>query len=261
MRKSGAVRKFARLKEILAPMDKCLVAFSAGTDSSFLLRAARDALGKNVLAVTAASEFFPASETAAARRLAKKMRVRHLVLDFKPPQAFWDNTGQRCYICKKAMMRKLCSIARRERIAFVLDGSNADDLIDDRPGRKALRELGIRSPLEEAGFTKREIRLLSRSMGLPTWDKEPLSCLATRVASGSKITQGKLKMVGRAESCLRKLGVRAVRVRHHGPLARIETDARGFPLIVKDREMISRCLRRLGFVQVTVDLAGCCRGQ
>lgn len=252
--------KFDKLKDILGSMGRVLVAFSGGVDSTFLLRVARDVLSGNVLAVVAASETYPEKEREEAVRLAQKLRVSYKVIETKELDTvdFASNPPQRCYFCKKELFSKLKELADSEGIPYILDGSNYDDRVDFRPGAKAAEELGIRSPLKEAGLKKSEIRRLSRRFNLPTWDKPSLACLSSRFPYYTEIDRKSLRQVARAEAFLKKLGFKQVRVRHHDKTARIEIEPQEFSKIMarKVREEVVKSFKKFGYVYITLDLNG-----
>jgi len=252
--------KIQALKEMIAVRGSMLVAFSGGVDSTFLLKIASQELGANVYAVIAASETYPGRETRSAAGLARKLKVRHEIIhtgELQNPE-FVKNPPRRCYYCKKELWREMLAIARREGIGIVVDGQNRDDQSDYRPGAEASREMGIRSPLKEAGLGKADIRAYSRILGLPTWNKPSLACLASRIPYGTPIEIPKLTRIGAAEEYLRKLGFGQVRVRDHGSIARIEVEPGAFRNLSEGnmRTKIDARLKKLGYLYVTADLAG-----
>jgi uncharacterized protein len=259
-RPSAAGAKYARLVELLGGLDGVVVAFSGGVDSTLLARAAVDALGARALLVTADSETYPAEELAEARRLAALLGARHRVVrteELENPE-YARNGANRCFFCKEELFTRLAPIAAGEGIATLVYGANVDDLGDHRPGMRSASERGVRAPLIEAGLTKAEIRELSRALGLPTWDKPSFACLSSRFQYGDRITADKLRQVDAAESFVRSLGFRQFRVRHHDRLARLELPLEELPRLWEDgrHEAIVTRLRALGYVYVTVDLAG-----
>jgi len=252
--------KYELLKGLLLGMKRVLVAFSGGADSTLLLKTAADVLGREVLAVIAASETYPRRETEEAESLAEGLGVRRRTIhtrELENPD-FSANPPERCYHCKKELFSGLKAMAAAEAIPFILDGQNEDDRSDFRPGSKAAREMGVRSPLQEVHLTKPEIRELSRSLGLPTWDKPSLACLASRFPYHTAIGRQSLEQVGLAEEFLLGLGLRQVRVRHHGPVARLEVEQPDFVRIMQEdvRRKIVRRLKELGFLFITLDLEG-----
>jgi len=254
-------RQLKRYHDLLAglsAMKGAVVAFSGGVDSVFLLHAARQALCERVLAVTVVTPYTPKADSDDARSLAEFMQVRHMILEQPIPNAIATNPANRCYFCKQALFGALAGIAKEEELEAVLDGSNKDDLDDYRPGMQAVLELGIRSPLLDAGLSKQDIRDLSRELGLPTWNKPAGACLLTRIPHDTPIEMDELLRIDRGEQFLKELGFPAVRLRSHGPLARIELPLESIaacldPLL---REKIDTQLKALGYRYVTVDLAG-----
>jgi len=250
--------KRRRLEEIIEGMGSVLVAYSGGVDSAFLAASAARVLGDRALMVTGDSRTFPPRQRREAEELARSRGWRHLVVptfELSLP-AFSANPPDRCYHCKRELLGLLRRIAEAEGLAQLADGTNADDLADHRPGERACGEMGVRSPLREAGLTKAEIRELSRGLGLPTWDKPALACLASRIPYGLAITPGKLDQVDAAEEFLRSLGFRQCRVRHHGDVARIEVEEGEVPRLVENRGRVAEGLRALGFAFVSCDLEG-----
>ncbi|MBC7189612.1 ATP-dependent sacrificial sulfur transferase LarE [Candidatus Aerophobetes bacterium] len=253
-------RKIDKLKNILLEMQSVLVAYSGGVDSTFLLKIAKDTLKEKVIAVTATSPTYPEDEIKQAEKIAKMLGVKHILVESRELENpnFRENPPQRCYWCKKELFSLLLDIARKNKINYVIDGSNADDTRDFRPGKIAAKELGVRSPLEEVSLTKNEIRLLSKKMHLPTWNKPSLACLSSRFPYGTRITEEELEKVAKAESFLRKEGFIQVRVRHHDRMARIEVFPDEIKKIIDDklREKIVKKFKELGYTYITVDLEG-----
>lgn len=254
------IQKQNRLEEILREIGSTAVAYSSGVDSTYLLYEAHKVLGERAFAVTAVSCFFPQRESEEAENFCRSRGIRHLILtidELKIP-GIRQNPQNRCYLCKSALFSRLKQTAADEGTAFVSEGSNLDDLGDYRPGLKALAELGIRSPLREAGLTKTDIRALSQEAGLPTWSKPSFACLASRFVYGETITKEKLAMVEAAEEYLISLGFHQLRVRIHGDMARIELEPDAMKRVFKDNiaEQIDHKLRELGFSYVSLDLRG-----
>lgn len=239
-------------------MDKAVLAYSGGTDSTFLLKVAHDILDNNVLAVTATSSTYPKQELDQAKQLAKNIGVNHIIIKSEEMknEKFSKNTPNRCYYCKKELFSKIKKIAAAKNISHIIDGSNVDDMKDYRPGTKALIEHGVRSPLREAGLTKKEIRDISREMKLDSWDKPAQACLASRFPYGTRITEERLKQVERAESYLSDLGINQIRVRYHNDIARIEVKKDDFLKILKHTKKIIQQFKKLGFTYITLDIEG-----
>lgn len=255
-----AHQKLAKLEDLLKEMGDVLVAFSGGVDSSFLLWAAHRVLGDRALAVTGKSESVASGQIEEARQLAEKLGARHIILDTEELQnpLYVANPTNRCYHCKTELFTKLETFAARQGIRWIIEGSNLDDMHDYRPGLQAAVEHGVRSPLKEAELTKAEIRELSREAGLPTWDKPAMPCLSSRIPYGMVVSPEKLAMIDRSEAYLRGLGFRDLRVRHHGPIARIELPPSEFAKILDGDTAaeVARTLKGYGFKFVTLDLQG-----
>ncbi|MBR6228386.1 MAG: ATP-dependent sacrificial sulfur transferase LarE [Eubacterium sp.] len=254
------IDKYEILIHALTSARRLAVAFSGGVDSSFLLYAAKEALGENAIALTAVSPMFPDREKKEAEVFCQKFGIRQIFFDYDVMSAegIAENPPDRCYRCKKNLFAKMYSLAEQER-ATLIEGSNKDDEGDYRPGLKALEEMKIQSPLRIFGFTKAEIRSLSKTLGLPTWDKPSYACLATRIPYGEELDTTKLKMVERAEQYLMDQGFREVRVRVHGTVnARIELNPNDFRAFMRAdvRLEVNQVFKQMGFAYVSLDLQG-----
>jgi len=252
-------KKLSSLKRIISKYKSCLVAFSGGVDSAFLLKACSMALPVNkILAVTAISATYPHTELAKARKLAKEIGVRLKVIKTIElnNKKFTANPLKRCYYCKKELFTKLIYIAAKNKLNFVLDASNISDNKDYRPGNIAKKELKIESPLVKAGINKNEIRRLSRKLGISSWNKPSLACLASRIPYGTKITAGLLRRIDQAEAYLISLGFKQVRLRHYNGLCRIEVDKSNIGRLLSKRQAIVDKLKSLGYNYITLDLEG-----
>ncbi len=260
MRDKTTQEKLDNLRDILIELDGVLVAFSGGVDSTFLSYIAQRTLGKRALAVTGRSVTLAKSEFKEAIKLARQIGIRHRILKTTEilVESFEKNPPNRCYYCKNELFTRLRAIAADENLPHIIEGSNADDLCDFRPGMRAAQELGIRSPLVEAGFTKIEIREISKKLGLSTWDKPAMPCLSSRIPYGDKITVEKITQVEKAESSLHALGFRHLRVRHHGPIARIEIPRGEFPRLFSESmtDKVIHLIKKAGFTYVSLDLEG-----
>ena len=251
-------KKLESLQNELSKIDNTLVAYSGGVDSSLLAKLAWDILGKKVKAVIVTSPTLPDRELQEAREIAALIGIELLEMasgEIDLPE-YNVNSDQRCYVCKDHRYRMLRKYAAENGFQTILDGSNADDLSDFRPGHRAVKEQGVRSLLQEAGFSKAEIRKLAKEMDLPNWDKPSSACLASRIPYGVKITLDQLTKIGKAEEYLYQLGFRQLRVRHHGDIARIEVPPEDFNKLLNDREQINQKLKGIGYSYITLDIHG-----
>lgn len=256
----GVYEKLKTLKNNIKSMGSLAVAFSGGVDSTFLLKVAHDVLKDDVIAVTARSYTYPEREFREAAGFAESLGIKQVVIisEELEIEGFASNPVNRCYFCKHELFSKILEIAKQRGIKHVADGCNADDVGDYRPGMQAADELGIASPLKQAGMTKQDIRILSKEMGLPTWDKPAFACLSSRFPYGQEITKDKLAMVDKAEQLLLDIGFKQVRVRYHGDVARIEVSvnerSKFFDECLMDN--ISEKFKQLGFIYTALDLKG-----
>lgn len=251
--------RYEQLTSHIGQFQSVIVAFSAGVDSTLLVKASVDALGpEHVVAVTGLSDTYPEEEMQEAKELAEELGVEHVLArteELTDPR-YAQNSHQRCFFCKSELYGRLERVRGERGFDIVIDGTNADDLGDHRPGLRAARDLGVRSPLEEIGLTKDEIRQISNELGLRTWDKPAFACLSSRFPYGTPITVEKLKQVAEAERVLRQLGFKGFRVRHHESIARIEVSPEDFPGIVEHHEEIVTGVKNAGYRFVTLDLKG-----
>jgi len=257
-------KKKDKLTSILKKLDSLVVAFSGGVDSTLLLAMAYEVLKENAVAITAESPIHPEREKQEAIRLAKKIGVRHILVQSREitRSDFLANPRDRCYVCKKYILEDIIRLASEMNIEHIAHGANVDDLNDYRPGFKAAEEKGILSPLIDAGLTKNDIRALSKEMNLSTWDKPSNACLASRIPYGMPITKEALTMIDQAETFILNLGLRTCRVRHHGNVARIEITIDDMETILneKNRQKIVKKLYELGYKHVSMDLEGYVQG-
>jgi uncharacterized protein len=252
--------KYERLKAICRDLESTLVAFSAGVDSTLLLRVCKDELGERAVGVTAVSESYPSHELAQAKRLARDMACRLILVETNElaDEHYASNPTNRCFYCKQELFTTIFPLAEREGLATVVYGANVDDTGDYRPGMQAAKAMGARAPLLEAGMGKPEIRAVSRALGLETWDKPAFACLSSRIPYGERVTEEKLQQIDLAEVFLSEEGFRQVRVRHHGEIARVEVPPADLPRFFEEgrNERVARRLKELGFRYVTLDLQG-----
>ena len=252
-------KKYELLTSLVASLDRVLVAFSGGVDSTLVAKVAHDMLGRdNVLAAIAVSPSFASDEESTALDLLNEIDLPYVTIETSEVEdpRYAANPINRCYFCKEHVYTALLSAARQHGFETVVDGFNAEDTADFRPGRKAGRELGVRSPLYEAGLNKDEVRALARHLGLSNWDKPQMACLSSRIEYGIKITPSILSQVDRAEAALRRLGFNDLRVRHHDKLARVEVEPRMIPQALAQRDEIIDAVRAVGYTHVTIDLEG-----
>jgi uncharacterized protein len=254
--RNASAEKLARLRDGLAACGGAVVAFSAGVDSTLVLAVAREVLGDRAVALTAHSPSVPLAEREEARRLASRLGARHLEVESREQEepGYVANGADRCYFCKRELYRLCLEAARDLGLPAVLDGFNADDRRDHRPGHRAALEGRVRSPLAEAGLGKAEVRAWSEALGLPTWDKPQMACLASRIPYGTPVTPERLARVERAEAALRALGFRSFRVRHHGDVGRIELAPEEMADGFARREALAAAVRAAGFPLAVLDL-------
>ena len=252
--------KYQRLQDILREMESVLVAYSGGVDSALLLKVARDVLGERAMGAIAASPAYAAEETEEAVAVARQMGIPLLTLETHEleDERYLANDVNRCYFCKTELFTQLEPLAKQHHLRYIAYGVNLDDDGDFRPGQRAAREFGVRGPLKEAGMGKREIRAVAKMLSVPVWDKPAMACFSSRIPYGSRVDIASLNKVYRAEKALRELGFRQVRVRHHEKIARIEVERSELPRLVEEEisRQVTRSLRDIGYLYVTVDLQG-----
>jgi len=253
-------KKIVKLKNYLGSIDSAIVAFSGGVDSTFLLKIASDILKDKVIAVTAKSPTFTQTELKDSKTIAQELKVKQVIIetDELNNKSFTANDKERCYYCKNELLGLISKYAKKNNFKYILDGSNYEDMGDYRPGAKAVKKWGVLSPLREAGLTKEEIRTASKELGLSTWDKPAAACLASRIPYGTNITEDLLIKINKAESILKKLGFKQVRVRHHGNIARVELPIHDMSKILgsKIKNSVIKSLKNLGYLYITLDIEG-----
>lgn len=250
--------KLHQLKSLLRDMQSVVVAYSGGVDSTLVLKVAHDCLGERAVALTAISASLPADERDEAEAIIRQIGAAYVPIDSHETDdpRYLANAPNRCYFCKSDVYDRLVAYAQREGYNYVVDGNNADDVGDYRPGRQAAQEHGVRSPLQEVGLTKADVREMARALGLPNWNKPAAACLSSRIPYGTTITVQVLSQVEQAERALKRLGLGQLRVRHHDQVARIEVPASDFATVLAQREPIVAQFKTLGYTYVTLDLAG-----
>ncbi|MFL5300798.1 MAG: ATP-dependent sacrificial sulfur transferase LarE [Anaeromyxobacteraceae bacterium] len=254
--RAASASKLAHARDVVASTGGALIAFSGGVDSTFVLAFAREVLGDRAVALTAHSPSVPQAERAEASALAARLGARHLVVESREldDPRYVANASDRCYFCKNELYRLCGEAAREQGLGAILDGFNADDRRDHRPGHRAAEERAVRSPLAEAGLTKDEVRAWSEAYGLPTWDKPQMACVASRLPYGTPVTIERLGQVERAEERLRALGLRQLRVRHHGDIGRVEVAAEEMDRAFARRAEVVAAVREAGFKVAVLDL-------
>ena len=256
--KGASFNKLEQLKNNLKKMGSVAIGFSGGVDSSFLLKVATDVLGDKALAITVNSMLHPKQELSDAMQFVKQVNAHHIVIDVDVNEIddVKENPENRCYFCKKHIFSKIKDVANQEKISYVLDASNYDDLEDYRPGMKALERLRVVSPLVDVKMGKNEIRELSKQMNLDTWDKPSFACLASRFPYGIKITKSRLEQIEKAESFLLSLGMKQFRVRYHNEVSRIEVPKNNFQIVLDNSSEIVKKFKEFGFKYVALDIEG-----